>query len=432
MNEIYPHKELELPEGAGKPQVTAFQHFTLAQLELVARHKQDSERRAAYGGIQRGIWQGLSAVGYGPAIGTTDAPVEIDPLLLAASRAEVSETLPGRGRVSRSSVREELRVWPLAEETIQSLPPLVQSAHFGRWRGYAGCPLMKQIRTMFMSVPVGDDTWRALEREDAARCQREKAAQRVLQQRELLVWSEDKTPLERVHPICSCVSCKEFRVKLPVGEPLLCSLTELSRVKPEGSDDILCSFTGLADGRGREFNWGEGFVDQDHYDGMDDIVRFQEVSIGMFLLRKKDGKRLELSGPKLESAYTDRWGDFDESLMECEDGLWDWDLPIAGNTGGLAFKNSVRFKATLHYKDRNIRQTLPTDLSGEELDDWMNENYPHEHELLLDSLVVSLAPTKEPEDYEYESGEPEWIYRTSDPDDLLAMLSNPTFAHHWM
>ena len=61
------------------------------------------------------------------------------------------------------------------------------------------------------------------------------------------------------------------------------------------------------------------------------------------------------------------------------------------------------------------------------------EDNEHEHELLLSSLKISLAGSKEPEDHEYEyGGRPEAIRRTSDPEVLQEMLSSPTFADRWV
>jgi len=84
------------------------------------------------------------------------------------------------------------------------------------------------------------------------RCNLQRSAKEALVYRQDLVWSEDKT----MGP-CACNSCREFRRKVPSGKPLLCSLMELSDANPGGQKDVLCSFSGLAQGQGRELDWGE-------------------------------------------------------------------------------------------------------------------------------------------------------------------------------
>ena len=159
------------------------------------------------------------------------ASVEIDADLLAASRDEKVNAL--------------YRVYPLAPETDLVLP-----AYTFR---HGGCLLMKHIGKTFDALTREDKkawTDQALVRD--RRCNLQRSAKEALVYRQDLVWSEDKT----MGP-CACNSCREFRRKVPSGKPLLFSLTELSDANPGGQKDVLCSFSGLAKGQGRELDWGE-------------------------------------------------------------------------------------------------------------------------------------------------------------------------------
>ena len=188
---------------------------------------------------------------------------------------------------------------------------------------------------------------------------------------------------------------------------------------------------------------------QDDPDDKWELVQNKAVSIGLFLLRKKDGKRLELTRNDnrnnsnfgnhhldLQSGYcNDRTEEIDESRVEdFEDGLWRWDLPTCPDPN-LKFAKGVRFEATLHYKDRNDRPRAPP--NDDESEAWLDEHTNHDYDLLLSSFEVSLADTSYPEDWEYEyMDDPEFYpratYRNNDVDDLLAMVSGPGWSQRWV
>jgi hypothetical protein len=163
------------------------------------------------------------------------ASVEIDADLLAASRDEKVNAL--------------YRVYPLAPET--DLP-----AYTFR---HGGCLLMKHIGKTFDALPPEDLTkWKDQALVHNRKLAVQRAAKAALAYRQGLVWSEDK--ICQIAGPCACKSCKDFRCKVPSGKPLLCSLTELSDANPGGQKDVLCSFSGLTGGQGRELDWGESTV----------------------------------------------------------------------------------------------------------------------------------------------------------------------------
>jgi len=129
-------------------------------------------------------------------------------------------------------------------------------------------------------------------------------------------------------------------------------------------------------------------------------------------------------------------GEVDESLAaNCDDGLWRWDLPACPEPN-LELAKAVRFDATLHFKDRNKREQMPSNTTEEELETWL-DNFKHDYDLLLSSFEVSLADTSHPEEWEYENvDDPEYYprptYRNNDVDDLLATVCGPGWSQRWM
>jgi hypothetical protein len=187
---------------------------------------------------------------------------------------------------------------------------------------------------------------------------------------------------------------------------------------------------------------GEDFPVQDCYEEKWDIIQSKQVYIDVFLLRKKDGKRLELTknyeGKQLLSnRYIHEFlCNVDESLADCDDGLWRWDLPVCPDPN-LALAKAVRFEATLHYKDRNERAQVPPNLDDDQFQMWLEEHNDHDYDLLLSGFKVSLAGTRHPEDWEYEHVEdpedyPRPTYRNNDVDGLLATVSGPGWSQRWM
>ena len=167
------------------------------------------------------------------------ASVEIDADLLAASRDEKVNAL--------------YRVYPLAPETALHLP--AASTVFSVWSG--SCPLIKHIGKQFNTLPPEDlTTWKDQALVHDRKCNLQRAEKAALAYRQGLVWSESQKPFA-LSGRCACKSCKDFRCKVPLGKPLLCSLTELSDANPGGQKDVLCSFSGLTGGQGRELDWGE-------------------------------------------------------------------------------------------------------------------------------------------------------------------------------
>jgi hypothetical protein len=187
---------------------------------------------------------------------------------------------------------------------------------------------------------------------------------------------------------------------------------------------------------------GADFPAQNRYEDKWELVMSKEVYIDVFLLRKKDGKRLELTKnyegnqPLFNGYLHEVTGEVDESLAaNCDDGLWRWDLPACPDPN-LALHKAVRFEATLHYKDRNERPQVPPNLDEAEFDSWLQSN-GHVYDLLLSGFKISLAGTRHPEDWEYEGAEdpedyPRPTYRNNDVDDLLATVGGPGWSQRWM
>ena len=185
---------------------------------------------------------------------------------------------------------------------------------------------------------------------------------------------------------------------------------------------------------------GEDFPAQDYCEEKWDIILSKQVYIDVFLLRKRDGKRLELTRnyegkQHLSNGYChELTGDLGDTLTN-DDGLWYWDLPACPDPN-LALQKAVRFEATLHFKDRNERLQVPSDLDEAELETWL-DNFKHDYDLLLSSFEVSLADTSHPEEWEYENvDDPEYYprptYRNNDVDDLLATVCGPGWSQRWM
>jgi hypothetical protein len=187
---------------------------------------------------------------------------------------------------------------------------------------------------------------------------------------------------------------------------------------------------------------GADFPAQNRYEDKWELVMSKEVYIDVFLLRKKDGKRLELTKnyegkqPLSNRYFHEFLDEFDESLADCDDGLWRWDLPVCPDPN-LALAKAVRFEATLHYKDRNERAQVPPNLDDDQFQMWLEEHNDHDYDLLMSGFKVSLAGTRHPEDWEYEGAEdpedyPRPTYRNNDVDDLLATVGGPGWSQRWM
>ena len=228
---------------------------------------------------------------------------------------------------------------------------------------------------------------------------------------------------------CGCESCEAARKPAPVETPLLAQLIELSEQQTTVDQTQLCTFKNPIASAARDF--------VETYDGgMDDDVESffpDDLSISVFLFRKKDGKRLELTGPEPVSQYRphahDRYHNapVDEPW---EMALYDWSLSDGG-TIGPTFTCNVRFIAGMHFKDANAREQPPEGLTGDEIDEWIENQPEHTTELVLAQLEIFLG--EELPDYDdYSDGYAEDAEYEQDPRRMLAMLQSPTFAARWM
>ena len=231
---------------------------------------------------------------------------------------------------------------------------------------------------------------------------------------------------------CTCEQCEDFRVKLPSGEPLLSSLIELPAAG--NSAFYLCSFNNESD-KGRYFDWGGDDVEMED-DYLPDV---DDISIGLFLVRKKDSKRLELTADaSFDDGRFNDLGDFDENKM-WGDSYLQWDLAMSDISSPLfeelsAICANVRFEAHLEWKDAKERATPPEGLDGAELDEWYS-NDVHEPELLLSAIYISLLSHKTTYEETYDdpgmSHERRVRKARPGPDELLAMLRSPLFESRW-
>ena len=247
-------------------------------------------------------------------------------------------------------------------------------------------------------------------------------------------------------PACTRVRREDFLIGVEVSsesdsyfghrdEPLLSSLVELSTVATKRSQ--LFEFATNAEQRDgcREF------------DNDDDEILGSELLISVFLVRKEDGKRLELTqaGPYHESLWQHGEGVVNTRRLEQEGrgytsweysggyseyygrpGLSDVDAQfvwyLRRDTGptALNFERHVRFEATLHLMER-------TDTPGfgePEVDP----------EPFLSKLSIRLVPKAEIHEHEYqlEDGPCEREERTTSVGELLAMLQSSNFDGRWV
>ena len=230
---------------------------------------------------------------------------------------------------------------------------------------------------------------------------------------------------------CQCRLCQEFEKVVPLGEPLLSSLGELPEAD-SGADTgrqstnpraLLGHFTSPSD-EGRDIS------DGDWDESTRDLVPAPEqISISAFLVRKMDGKRLELTADaKVANRHANEYEDD-------EVGHFGWTLSPKGVGRVIGFK--AEFQAHVEWKDLAELETPPEGLTEGERDEWA-ANHPHVPELAIRSMDISVrqracgcgfnescqqcrrwtAPNKTP--------------RIVDVDSLLAMLRSDTFESRWM
>ena len=233
--------------------------------------------------------------------------------------------------------------------------------------------------------------------------------------------------------VCKCTDCKAFRMKVPTGEPLLSSLIELPGAEKGWDSFSLCSLNQSSD-QGREFEWDE--EDRDLYD---ELPGKKDISIGLFLVRKRDSKRIELSANAtlVDARFKYEWDDseWDESKEPFGDSFFEWDLSMK-HVQSRVFKemfDKVRFEAQIHWEDGKERKTPPSGLDDDELDDWHWDN-PHEPELLLSSLDICMLKEKVSDVYAPWGGEPidQRTEARPGPDELLDMLRSPLVEDRWV
>ena len=230
---------------------------------------------------------------------------------------------------------------------------------------------------------------------------------------------------------CLCAECKEFRKKIPSGEPILSQLVELPEAKPEDDQSTLCTFkVDRAEGsEGREFDW-DG---EDEGQGTEYLP--EEISIELFLLRKMDGKRLQLTADApapLDLRY--RGDDWDDSL-EFGDSHFGWNLSTKGSEGPQ-FAHSVCFGAQIAWRDAKELAQPPDEMEDEdEIQEWWANNPSHEPELLLSSMKVYLRDDVgngcQCDECRWQRGR-DALPPLEDVDVLLAMLRTPTFESRWL
>ena len=95
---------------------------------------------------------------------------------------------------------------------------------------------------------------------------------------------------------------------------------------------------------------------------------------------------------------------------------------------GAVRQGAIGFEANIHWKDGKEPAKPPGELDGEELVEWKSEN-PHEPELLLSTLTISLLEEKDTESEHYGLTETE---DRPGPEELLEMLSSPLLEDRWV
>ena len=230
---------------------------------------------------------------------------------------------------------------------------------------------------------------------------------------------------------CGCEACTEFREELPKGEPVLSSLLELPAEDPDDAF-TLCTFTGKSADQGREFDW---FGELDDNKSEEYLPRRDDISISVFLVRKMDSKRLELTADAyLDDARYDEDSEWDED-KEYGHSFFEWDLSMKharSRTFEELFEDAVRFEAKIKWRDAKEHAKPPDGLDDDEMEEWEENKPPHEPELLLSSLTLSLLREKTMRQYdEYRDEVDEETKSLAGPDELLAMLRSSIFEGRW-
>ena len=163
----------------------------------------------------------------------------------------------------------------------------------------------------------------------------------------------------------------------------------------------------------------------------DEYLPNDDISFGLFLLRKSDGKRLELTA---DASFHDGrfWDDWDEEWDESKqfgESYLQWDLSMNDIPSPLLVDSAnVRFEAHIVWKDGKEHAQPPAGVNDDELDEWNDNNLMHEPELLLSSLDIRLLAEKTDVTEYGDSVEK----NRPGPDAMLEMLRNPIFESRWM
>ena len=167
---------------------------------------------------------------------------------------------------------------------------------------------------------------------------------------------------------CSCTTCKSFKTKVPAGEPIVSSLVELPTWSPRGLRGP------HAELHAQLFAFAATAAEQDgcrEIDFGDCELSSLAPSISVFLLRKQDGKRLELTqGATVSNTRMCNDEEYNEYTHFGEDATFVWDL--RQDTARATPKLHARFEATAHFMQREeLPEGLDKSLTFEDkLDEW--------------------------------------------------------------
>ena len=227
---------------------------------------------------------------------------------------------------------------------------------------------------------------------------------------------------------CYCSMCAKFKKVMPLGPPLLSSLVELSEANSGAETErqgLLGRFENPVD-TGREIDW--------HANSPRELLpAAEDISIGAFLIRKMDGKRLELTADSRLKAlrkYHPEYG-----AQGGYDGYGDSSFESQVSTKGLSMEFKAQLKTQIMWKDVAELEAPPEGLTADEREEWAAHNR-HVPSLAISAMSISLRQRSCGCNYNNNesclSCTSESRPRLVDVDSLLAMLRSETLEGRWM
>jgi hypothetical protein len=232
--------------------------------------------------------------------------------------------------------------------------------------------------------------------------------------------------------VCGCVACRQFRVRVLSKEPLLSQLAELADAQAGGVSQTMCRLVNASKAESaHEFVWDPEQDDGDEVERQkNQLPDGDQISVGLFLIRKHDGKRLELTASTFgdgrdasgtgkrsnlkgsrvpycpEGQLSDIGLDDDDidgqvpgwhigSAPAAYDSYGAWDLVGPRPRFGEPVSAPVRFEAQMHFRDARLRPPRPTHhpvfgVEDEDLEDRWDAYHDHVPQPVLSSIEINL------------------------------------------